>query len=193
MTKQPLKGITQLMNRWSNGEHHALAELVTLVYNELARKAHRLMQCERPGHMLQTSALVHEAYLRLIELGKIHWQGRSHFFTVAAGVMRRILVDQARAQNAYKRGGNAQRVGLNEVQLADPRHKANLDMLALDEALRKLSNRDSLQARIVELRYFAGISVEETAETLGISSATVKRKWTLARSQLYRDLHPEAA
>lgn len=193
MTEHCINGITQLINRWSNGEHQALDELVTLVYNELTRKAHRLMQCERPGHLLQTSALVHEAYLRLIELGKIHWQGRSHFFTVAAGVMRRVLVDQARSQSAYKRGGNAHRVTLNEGQLAEPCRQTNVDMLALDDALKKLSNRDSIQARIVELRYFAGNSIDDTAATLGISPATVKRKWILARSWLYQELNPMAA
>jgi RNA polymerase sigma factor (TIGR02999 family) len=192
MIEHGIKGVTQLINRCNNGEYQALDELVTLVYNELARQAHRLMQRERPGHMLQTSALVHEAYLRLIELGKIHWQGRRHFFAVTAGVMRRILVDQARAQCAYKRGGNAQRVTFNESQLVQYSQQETVDMLALDEALNKLSNRDGLQAKVVELRYFAGISVEETAKTLGISTATVKRKWVLARSQLYRDLHPMA-
>ncbi len=193
MTEHSLKGVTQLINQWSNGEQHALDELVALVYYELLNKAHHLMQGERSGHMLQTSALVNEAYLRLIELGKIHWQGRSHFFAVAAGVMRRILVDQARLQNAYKRGGKAQPVTLHEDQVAEPCHQSNVDILALDQALEKLSNKDSMQAKIVELRYFAGISIEETAKTLGISSATVKRKWILAKTQLYRDLQPMMA
>lgn len=193
MIEHSLKGVTQLMNQCNKGEQQALDELVALVYNELLGKALQLMQDERSGHMLQTSALVNEAYLRLIELGRIHWQGRSHFFAVAAGVMRRILVDQARLQNAYKRGGNAQPVTLYEEQLAEPCHQSIIDILALDKALKKLSNRDSIQAKIVELRYFAGISIEETAEALGISSATVKRKWALAKSQLYQDLYPITA
>ena len=193
MTKQNLNGVTQLMHRWSNGEQQAFDELVTVVYNELSRKAHQLMMSERSGHMLQTSALVHEAYLCLKDMEMIQWQGRSHFFAVTAGVMRRILVDQARARNALKRGGDMRQVTLDENSVSEPSQDVNVDMLALDEALNNLSERDSLQARIVELRYFAGITVEETAAVLGISPATVKRKWIMARSRLYQELNSMAA
>ena len=189
MIEERLNGITQLVDRWSNGEPRALDELVTLVYNELAHKAHQLMLGERSGHVLQTSALVHEAYLRLIELNKINWQGRSHFFSVAAGVMRRVLVDQARTQQALKRGGNLQRVTLSNCSLAESGQQTSVDILALNDALKKLSMRDNLQTQIVELRYFAGLTVDDTAATLGISSATVRRKWLLAKSQLYRMLN----
>ena len=193
MTKQNLNGVTQLMDRWSNGEQQAFDELVTVVYNELSRKAHQLMMSERSGHMLQTSALVHEAYLCLKDMEMIQWQGRSHFFAVTAGVMRRILVDQARARNALKRGGDMQQVTLDENSVSERGQDVNVDMLALDEALKNLSKMDNLQARIVELRFFAGITVEETAAVLGISAATVKRKWILARSQLYHQLNTMAA
>lgn len=189
MTKHNLKGATQLMHRWSNGEQHALDELVTLVYYELSRKAHQLMWSERSGHTLQTSALVHEAYLCLKKIDIIQWQGRSHFFAVAAGVMRRILVDQARTRNALKRGGDLQRVTWNENNVPESKQNINVDLLALDEALKNLSKKDNLQARIVELRFFAGITVEETAKVLGISPATVKRKWLLAQSRLYQELN----
>lgn len=188
-----LEGITRLMERWSDGDRQAFDDLVTLVYTELSRKGHQLMQRERSGHMLQTSALVHETYVRLLELGKIRWRNRNHFFAVAAGVMRRILVDQARAQGAVKRGGDAQQVTLDEDHIAEySKHKA-IDMLALDKALERLSDKDNVQAKVVELRYFGGFTVDETAKILGISPATIKRKWTMARSWLYRELYPVPA
>lgn len=193
MSAEHLTGVTRLLDRWCDGERGALDELITVVYEQLTRKAHRLLCSEGAGNMLQTSALVHEAYLRLMNLETIRWQGRQHFFVVAAGVMRRILVDQARARNAYKRGGGAQPVTLHEDRLAARDDHADADILALDKALEKLAMVDNLQARVVELRYFAGISVEETAATLGISPASVKRKWTMAKSRLYRELRPAMA
>lgn len=190
MTIQNLNGVTQLMHRWSLGEQKALDELVTLAYKELSRKSHQLLISERSGHMLQTSALVHETYINLKKMKMIQWQGRYHFFAVAAGVMRRILVDQARAKNALKRGGNLQRVTLHENSQPVSSKDKNIDFLALDKALKNLSEKDTIQARIVELRFFAGITIEETASVMGISPATVKRKWILAKSHLYQELNP---
>lgn len=193
MKNQSLKSITSLVHHWTKGDQQAFDKLIALVYTELNRKGHALIQQERAGRTLQTSDLVHETYLRLLELGKIHWQDEKHFFTVVAGVMRRILVDHARAHNAFKRGRDWHRVTMDENQLSDNDQQINVDLLALDQALERLSNKDAIQARVVELRYFAGITIEEIAETLGISSATVKRKWVMARSRLYHDLYSVAA
>ena len=138
MTNPSLESVTLLIQRWGNGDQQALDKLVTFAYTELNRKAHQLLQQERPGHTLQTADLVHEAYLRLLELSNIQWQGQKHFFAVVAGVMRRILVDRARARNAYKRGGDWQRTAIDENQLSEHSQPTNVDLLALDEALKTL-------------------------------------------------------
>lgn len=186
------QGMTQLLQRWSNGEQPAFNQLISAVYDELSRVARRQMRRERPGRTLQTTGLVHEAYMRLLELRQIDWRDRTHFFVVAAGVMRRVLVDQARAHRALKRGGDASKVTLDDAHLSVPADQAGVDLVALDTALEQLLARDRLQAQVVELRYFAGLTVDETARTLGTSPATVKRKWAMARAWLYRQLHPQA-
>jgi len=157
-----------------------------VVYNELRRLAQRYMRNERPNHTLQPTALVHEAYLRLVGQRAVSWQGRAHFFGVAAQLMRRVLVDHARAQHAEKRGGNESRVELDEA-LAPSKEKT-VELLALDEALNRLAKRDPRQARIVEMRFFGGLSEEETARVLDVSTRTVKRDWTVARAWLYNQV-----
>ena len=166
-----------------------LDRLMVVAYQELRQIAHRRMQGERSGHTLQTTALVNEAYLRLRELRHIDWQDRPRFLAVAAGTMRRILVDQARAFRADKRGGDVLRVTLDEQIPGDD---SAVDLLALDAALTRLCAFDVDIARVVELRYFGGLGVAETGEALGLSPATVKRKWALAQAWLYRELHPRA-
>jgi len=178
--------ITKLLNDWQGERSHALDQLVEQVYAELSRKASNMMRGERSNHTLQTQALVHETYIRLIELRKIEWQDREHFFSAASAIMRRILVDHARAQAAQRRKGDAVCITLNNVSAADP---DIVDVLALDNALTKLAAEDLAQARIVELRYFGGLTIAQTAHSLELSPATVKRKWTLAQAWLYRELH----
>jgi RNA polymerase sigma factor (TIGR02999 family) len=163
----------------------SLEQLVGVVHDELRRIAHRQMRNERHGHTLQTTALVNEAYLRLRELHRIDWHDRRHFLSVAARIMRRILVDRARAVRAEKRGGEAIRVTLDDNFIGDD---DGLDLIALDQALNRLAACNEIQARIVELRYFSGLSVAETAAVLDFSPASIKRKWTLARAWLYREL-----
>lgn len=171
--------VTQLLQAWCSGEKNALEELMPLVYGELHRLAHHFMLRERVGHTLQTTALVNEAYLRLVDASKVDWQDRAHFFAISAGLMRRILVDFARTRDSRKRGGDARKVTLNESCVASPEPDA--DLIALDSALTSLAAMDPRQARVVELRFFAGLSVEETAEVLGISPRTVKREWRVAK------------
>jgi len=178
--------ITQLLVAWNNGDAAALEQLTTLVHTELHRLAKRYMADERPGHILQTTALVNEVYLRLIDWKNVEWQSRAHFFGLAAQIMRRILVDFARARDRGKRGGVALRVALTEV--ADIGHERSADLVALDDALQALEKLDARRARVVELRYFAGLSHEETAEALKVSVGTVRRDWSLAEAWLYREL-----
>jgi RNA polymerase sigma-70 factor, ECF subfamily len=178
--------ITALLTELQAGSREAEAKLVPLVYNELRRLAGRYMRRERLDHTLQPTALVHEAYLRLIGQRNFQWQNRAHFFGVAAQMMRRILVDHARTKKAEKRGGNAPKVPLNESLACTGEKSAEL--LALDEALTRLSQRDPRQAQVVELRFFGGLSEEEAAEVLGISPRTVKRDWTVARAWLYKEI-----
>jgi RNA polymerase sigma factor (TIGR02999 family) len=186
MPSHRARDVTELLLAWNAGQSGALDRLVSLVYAELHRLAHRRMLGERPGHPLQTTALVHEAYLRLVDGSRIPWQNRAQFFAVAAQVMRRILVDAARARGARKRGG-----GLPHVSLADvpslPSAGAT-DLIALDEALDALATLDPRKARVVELRYFAGLGVDETAEVLRVSPDTVTRDWKMARLWLLREL-----
>jgi RNA polymerase sigma-70 factor, ECF subfamily len=178
--------ITALLTEVQAGNRDAESKLVPLVYDELRRLAGRYMRRERPDHTLQPTALVHEAYLRLIGQRNVQWQNRSHFFGVAARMMRRILVDHARTKKAEKRGGNEARIPLNE-SLAFTAEKS-AELLALDEALTRLSQRDPRQGQVVELRFFGGLSEEETAAVLGISTRTVKRDWTVARAWLYKEI-----
>jgi RNA polymerase sigma factor (TIGR02999 family) len=180
--------VTNLLIQLRHGNRDAESRLMPLVYGELRRLAGRYMRGERPGHTLQATALVHEAYLRLVGHQEVDWQNRAHFFGVAASLMRRILVDHARAKLAKKRGGADQKVSLDEAVLVQP--ETSPQFLALDEALERLAKRDPRQARIVDLRYFGGLSEEETAEVLGISVRTVKRDWNVARAWLYQQLNP---
>jgi RNA polymerase sigma-70 factor (ECF subfamily) len=179
--------ITELLIEWSDGRREALEHLVPLVYNDLRRMAAGYMQREPEGHALQPTALVHEAYVRLIDQRQVKWRNRAHFFGVAAVMMRRILVDLARLRRAEKRGGNWERVTLVGEEVAadgpDP-----VDVLTLHEALERLAAFDPRQEKIVELRYFGGLTIEETAEVVGISRASVVREWTIAKAWLQADL-----
>ncbi len=176
--------VTQLLVAWGGGNQAARDELMPLVYEELRRLAHRCMSRERPGHTLHTSALVNEAYLRLVDQKNIHWQDRAHFFGIAARLMRQILVDYARKRHYAKRGGDARRVPLDEAMIVSKERAA--DVLALDDALKSLAEIDPRQSQIVELRFFGGLSIEETAEVLAVSPGTVMRDWTLAKAWLRR-------
>jgi RNA polymerase sigma factor (TIGR02999 family) len=178
--------VTDLLAAWSNGDESALASIVPLVYDELRQLARRHLRGERTGHTLQPTALVHEAFTRLVDRNRIQWQGRTHFFAVAAQTMRRILVDHARKRHAARRGGQGIRITLDDsVAVADRR---DVDVIALDEALNGLARLDSTQAELIELRYFSGLGIEETASVLGISPATVKREWNIAKAWLYREM-----
>jgi RNA polymerase sigma-70 factor (ECF subfamily) len=176
--------VTQLLIDWGNGDRTALDKLVPVVYQELRRLAAYYMRRERPGHTLQTSALVNEAYMRLVDYRNMRWQSRAHFFAVAAQAMRRILVEHARKRHFAKRGGNALKVSLDEAAIVSQDQAAEL--VALDDALSSLEALDSRKSRIVELRYIGGLSIEETAEVLEISPATVQREWRAAKAWLYR-------
>lgn len=185
------KEITRLLVAWSEGDHSALEQLSPLIHSELHRLAHHYMSRERPGHLLQTSALVNEAYLRLIDWKNVRWQNRAHFFGVAAQLMRRILVDFARERQNLKRGGGMLQVSLNKAaSLAVHR---STDLIALDEALTMLAEMDSRKAQVVEMRFFAGLSVEEVADVLQVSKETVMRDWRLAKVWLLRELGRETA
>jgi len=188
MTQTP-ENVTQLLIGWSKGDKEALDKLLPLVYNELHRQAAAYLRRERAGHTLQTTALIHEAYVRLVDQKNVHWQNRAHFFGIAAQLMRRILVDHARTKKRVKRGGSDIRVSLSEVTIKAAAR--DLDIVALDEALERLALIDEQQSRIVELRFFSGLTVEETAEVLGISPATVKRDWSMAKAWLHREISGE--
>ena len=178
--------VTQLLLDWSNGDAESLNKLLPIVYQELRRLASHYIQQERPDHTLQATALVHEAYLKLIDTKDVRWQNRAHFFGVMAKVMRHILVDLARRRRAEKRGGG-NKVPLDEA-IELPGVKEDVNMVALDEALTRLAENDEQQSQIVELRYFAGLTIAETAEVLGISPATVKRDWEMARAWLHLEI-----
>ena len=180
------QGITELLLAWSQGEQAALDKLVPRVHAELRRLAHRYMAGERPGHTLQTTALVNEAYLRLINAHEVRWQDRAHFFAVSAQLMRRILVDFARSRNYLKRGGRAQRVTLDEALVVSP--EPGQDLVVLDDALKAPAVTDARKSRVVELRFFGGLSVEETTEVLKVSADTVLRDWRLAKVWLEREM-----
>jgi RNA polymerase sigma factor (TIGR02999 family) len=178
--------ITQLLQAWSGGEQEALKKLTPLVYEELHRAAHRYMARERPDHTLQTTALVNEVYLRLVDAREVTWQDRAHFFGVCARLMRRVLTDFARSRGYLKRGGHSPHVALDEALVVSPEPRA--DLVALDDALKALAAIDPRKGQVVELRFFGGLSVEETAEVLKVSMETVKRDWGLARAWLLREM-----
>ena len=177
--------VTQLLLDWRSGDQEAPNKLMPLVYNELRRLAHSYLKRERPDHTLQTTALVHEAYLKLIDQHSVNWQNRAQFFALSAQAMRRILLDNARRHTAAKRGSGGQKISLDEVASVS-REGANEALIALDFALQKLETIDPEQSRIVELRYFGGLTIEETAEVLKTSPSTIQREWTIARAWLYR-------
>lgn len=181
--------ITQLLIAWNNGDAAALEQLTPLVQAELHRLAKRYMAGERQGHILQTTALVNEAFMRLIDWQNVEWQNRAHFFGLSAQIMRRVLVDFARARHREKRGGDVLQVSLSEA--ANVAQERSSDLVALDDALQALEKLDPRQARVVELRFFAGLSLEETAEALKVSLSTVRRDWSMAEAWLFRELNRE--
>jgi RNA polymerase sigma factor (TIGR02999 family) len=182
----PKQNVTDLLNAWGAGDKGAFDELVTVVYDELRRQASRFLQHESPGHTLQTTDLIHEAYLRLVDQKNPHWQNRAQFFGIAAQLMRRVLVDHARARHRAKRGGRNIRISFDEEVAAG---RSNyVELIDIDEALNKLAGIDMQQSKIVELRFFGGLNVEETAQVLGISPRTVKRSWRFAKAWLRREL-----
>ena len=183
--------ITQLLAAWNSGDRAALEKLMPLVHTELHRIARRYMAAERPGHILQTTALVNEAYLRLIDWQNVEWQNRAHFFALAAQIMRHILVDFARARACEKRGGGGVQVSLSQADKIDGGQTA--DLVVLDDALRTLEKLNARQARVVELRFFGGLSQEETAAVLDVSVGTVRRDWGMAEAWLYRELRQGGA
>lgn len=182
----PTHEVTTLLMNWNGGEAEALDRLLPLVYDELRRIAGRYLRKERQDHTLQTTALVHEAYLRLIDQNQANWQNRAQFFGVAAQMMRRILVDHARGHTADKRGGGVAKLSLDEaIEIAEQRE---VDLIALDDALNTLAQLDEQQCRVVELRFFGGLTVEEVAEVMKLSPATIKREWSMAKAWLHREL-----
>jgi RNA polymerase sigma factor (TIGR02999 family) len=185
MTPSPGE-VSQLLVDWGNGDKAALDRLTPLVHEELHRLAHRHMRLERPNHTLQTTALVNEAYVRLVDQRNLHWKNRAHFFSIASRLMRRILVDLARAHYGPKRGGGAVQVSLDEVAIVSQERAGEL--VALDEALTRLAAMDERKSKVVELRFFGGMTVEETAEALRVSPITIKRDWESARAWLYLQL-----
>lgn len=180
MTNQSPQSVTQLLVAWSNGDRAALEQMIPLVYQELRQRAEHYLRQERPGHLLQPTALVNEAYLRLIDCDNIQWQNRAQFFAVAAQLMRRVLVDSARERDYAKRGGGLRQVSLIEAALAPQQESA--DLVALNDALDTLAQLDPRQSRVVELRFFGGLKLEEIAEVLKVSVGTVRRDWSLAQA-----------
>jgi len=189
MTEVRKHEITELLQAWRQGDEHALEKLTPQVYRELHRAARGCMARERGGHTLQTTALINELYLRLFDLKLIDWQNRAHFFALCARQMRRILTDQARARQSHKRGGGAQPVSLDVAPAVAP--EASADLVAVDDALNRLAKEDERKSQVVEMRFFGGLSVEETAEVLKVSPETVMRDWKLAKAWLLRDLSGE--
>ena len=185
MTPSPQQ-VTQLLVAWGDGDRAALDKLMPLVHEELRRLAHHYMRGEGPGHTMQTSALVNEAYLRLADQTNPHWQNRAHFFAISAQLMRQILVDYARKRRSRKRGGDVRQASLDEEMIVSEERSANV--VALDDALKSLAEIDPRKSQIVELRFFGGLSIEETAEVLQISPGTVMRDWTLAKAWLRREI-----
>jgi RNA polymerase sigma factor (TIGR02999 family) len=181
-----LPEITRLLSDWGQGERQALEQLIPLVFDDLRRMARRYLRREPEGHTLQPTALVNEVYCRLLDQSRIHWQNREQFFGVAALIMRRILLDHAKGRQAEKRGGKIAKVSIDEAR--DVAAMRDPDLIALDEALTRLAELDARQSRIVELRYFMGLTIEEIAEVLGLSETTIKREWQIARRWLFREI-----
>jgi RNA polymerase sigma factor (TIGR02999 family) len=186
----PASEVTQLLRGWREGDRKALDALLPLVYKELRRLAHFQLRNERPDHTLHSAALVHEAYLRLVGLNPPQWESRTHFFAIAAQLMRQILVDYARRHRAAKRGASVCKLSVEEA--AVPSREKDVDVVALDDALHALAKIDARQSRVVELRFFAGLSLEEISEALKIGPATVQRDWTAARAWLHREISRES-
>jgi RNA polymerase sigma factor (TIGR02999 family) len=186
MEKAATSELTELLVDWGNGDETALDKLMPIVDRELHRIAHFHMNKENPGHTLQTSALVNEAYLKLINQRDVQWQNRAHFFAISSKLMRRILLDHAKSQQRAKRGGGAQQVSLSEVFIGSD--KPSAELVALDDALNKLAEFDLQKSNIVEMRYFGGLTMEEIAEVLGISAASVRRHWSMAKAWLRREV-----
>ena len=186
MSTQASDNITQLLIDLSNGDRAAVDLLLPVIYDELRKLAANYLRRERPDHTLQPTALVHEAYLRLVDQTRVNWQNRAHFFGVAAQIMRRLLVDHARKVNAEKRGHDFQKLSLDEN--IDRAVERSSDLIALDEALKSLAEFDEQKARLVELRYFGGLSIEETADVLGVTPTTIKRHWRFAKAWLYEEM-----
>jgi RNA polymerase sigma factor (TIGR02999 family) len=180
--------VTQLLVAWGKGDQVARDQLMAVVYEELHRLAHRYMKRESPGHTLQTSALVNEAFVRLVDQKNVRWQNRAHFFGIAAQMMRRILVDYARSLTYAKRGGGAQQISLDEALIVSD--ERSVEVVNVHEALERLAEFDARKSQIVELRFFGGLSIEETAEVLNVSPGTVMRDWTLAKAWLRREISP---
>ena len=189
VTQEQPQEITQLLLAWNEGDESALEKLVPLVYNELRRLARRRVRLERPDHTLQTTALINEAYLRLVDVRNVHWQNRAHFFALCARLMRRILVDYARTRQYAKRGGGAQPISLE--QSPPVALERSQDLVAVDDALHALAEIDARKAQVVELRFFGGLTAEETAEVLKVCPETVRRDWKLAKVWLLRELSAE--
>lgn len=179
--------ITRVLREWSDGRREALDKLLPMVYAELHRQAARYLRRERPGHTLQPTALINEAYLKMIDQKEVDWKSRTHFFAAAANVMRQVLVDYARAKNRQKRGGELRALTFDENLTVNAKEN-NVDVIALDEALDRLAAKDEQQARVVELRFFSGLSLEETARVMNISRATAAREWAMAKAWLFREL-----
>ena len=186
MAEKLSQDVTQLLMKWSDGDPAALDNLIPLVYDDLRRLAHHYLRSERAGHTLQTTALAHEAYFRLASQKKVDWQNRGHFFAVCAKIMRRILVDYARGRGSAKREGEARRTSLDEAATLGQQRRA--DIVAVDEALKELEAIDPRKSEVVELRFFGGLTIEETAEILKVSHATVEREWSTAKAWLYREI-----
>lgn len=190
MSETAAQDITKLLIAWGDGDKEALDMLMPFVYNELRRLANHYMNGQRAGHTLQATALVNEAYLRLVDSSQVRWKDRTHFFAISAQLMRRVLVDSARARNSLKRGGEIQKVELDDEAIAvTPDDK--IDLIALDEALKELAELSPRQSKVVELRYFGGLTESEIAQALEISTRTVKRDWSVARAWLYRRMKAE--
>lgn len=191
MEQDPPSEVSLLLQDWRNGDREALDALLPLVYKELRRLAHFQLQKERPDHTLQSAALVHEAYLRLIGLNNPQWESRTHFFAIAAQLMRQILVDYARRHRAAKRGRSVCKLSLEDVKVAS--RGRDVDVVALDDALNSLAKIDPRQSRVVELRFFAGLSLNEISQAMEIAPATVQRDWTAARAWLYREIFRDSS
>ena len=188
MASGPAPDVTQLLSKWSSGDQSALDQLLPLVYGELHRLAAAYLRRERSNHTLQSTALVHEAFMRMVHQQDVQWKNRAHFFAICAQMIRRILVDYARSQHAEKRGSGAAKLALDDAMAVPQAPATDVDLLGLNDALDRLAEMDERQSRIVELRFFAGLSIEETAEVMHLSPASIKREWQTARAWLFREM-----